>query len=273
MEFFAHSSSGELYSSSAATCVLILLVLDDNSVIMEHRSDIDLGGVGSEEEAMALFHSITQNIIKCKETDCSVRAAFIVGGSDESIKQEFEKSLQNVRKEIMDDESFMELDGGIQVSLANNIKLLDLTWNIKEEEELFQKNTAFIQLGIIHHHEAGHCLVLKQCINLVNSETDDRTTLCCGVLSFILNFASDMCSNSPFNYGEFYIRKELAELYEAEKDIVIINKTVERFIMKAIGLGAKQLDVVDGSLTVKLEESLINRLTNQIPPGVSVYRL
>jgi len=38
-------------------------------------------------------------------------------------------------------------------------------------------------------------------------------------------------------------------------------------------LGAKQLDVVDGSITATLEESLLKRLTNQIPPGVSVTAL
>ncbi len=54
---------------------------------------------------------------------------------------------------------------------------------------------------------------------------------------------------------------------------VLGNKTIARFITKATGLGAKQLDAVDGSLTATLEQSLVNRLTNQTPPGVSVIAL
>lgn len=58
-----------------------------------------------------------------------------------------------------------------------------------------------------------------------------------------------------------------------EKDIMIYNKCVERFLINAASLGAKQVDEDDISFTAALEQDMVNRLTEKIPQGVVVKEI
>ncbi len=65
--------------------------------------------------------------------------------------------MQKVRQEIIEDESLSELpNGALMISLAKAIKLIHITWNVKNEE-LFGLNVLYIDAGIIYHQDAGFC--------------------------------------------------------------------------------------------------------------------
>jgi hypothetical protein len=63
----------EIISTSASPCVIVIVTFNDDSVILEHRSDIDLCAEGNEDEAMKLYESITGHIIECKGESSIIR--------------------------------------------------------------------------------------------------------------------------------------------------------------------------------------------------------
>jgi hypothetical protein len=73
MQNYAFSSTGELGTKSLATCVAVIVIFADNTVMMEHRSDAELCAFGNKDEAIELFGSIVANIQKVKEENCVIR--------------------------------------------------------------------------------------------------------------------------------------------------------------------------------------------------------
>jgi hypothetical protein len=70
---YAVSTSGELASMHASTCVIVVMIFNDNTVIVEHRSDPNLCKHVNNDEAMELFHNMAAHIIKHKGKQCDLR--------------------------------------------------------------------------------------------------------------------------------------------------------------------------------------------------------
>ncbi|CAM4849331.1 unnamed protein product, partial [Rotaria magnacalcarata] len=88
------------------------------NVMLERRSDVDLCGEGNEDEVMNLYTSITNNIIDCKGKPC-ISGAYILGGREDQIKIDFQKSLVKVTQEIINDELLSHSQVPYDVVLVN----------------------------------------------------------------------------------------------------------------------------------------------------------
>ncbi|CAF2215046.1 unnamed protein product, partial [Rotaria magnacalcarata] len=93
----------------------------------------------------------------------------------------------------------------------------------------------------------------------------NKISVCCGVLSYKLKLKT-----TAFMGGKYYTGKELSTSCKAEKDILIFNKCIERFMANAISLGAQQVDEDKKSFIVALEQDMVNRLSEIIPKGVVI---
>lgn len=70
---YAVSTSGELASMYASTCVIVVMIFSDNTVIVQHRAAPNLYKFGNKDEAMELFHNMAAHIIKHKGKQCDLR--------------------------------------------------------------------------------------------------------------------------------------------------------------------------------------------------------
>jgi hypothetical protein len=64
---------GELASMFASTCIVVVVIFDDQSVLMEHRSHLDLGQTGDVDEAINLLNNIAQHILDFKEKETKLQ--------------------------------------------------------------------------------------------------------------------------------------------------------------------------------------------------------
>jgi hypothetical protein len=65
---FGYSLHGSLASQYANPCILIIIVFEDSTVLIEHRSDLQLSRKKRRKEVMDLFQSIIDNIDRVKDT-------------------------------------------------------------------------------------------------------------------------------------------------------------------------------------------------------------
>ena len=78
MEHFAYSLTGHIGTSCLSPCLGVIVTFIDNTVMLEHRSDIDLWNnrtreTNAEVEAMNLLEEIADNVRKCKKNGNDVR--------------------------------------------------------------------------------------------------------------------------------------------------------------------------------------------------------
>ncbi len=57
----------------ASTCVIVVMIFSDNTVIVQHRVAPNLCKHGKKGEAMELFHNMADHIIKHKGKQCNLR--------------------------------------------------------------------------------------------------------------------------------------------------------------------------------------------------------
>ncbi|CAF4145463.1 unnamed protein product [Rotaria magnacalcarata] len=91
-ENYAYSSTGELGTKFVSSCVAVIVIFVDNTVLIEHRSDLDLCRYGKQDEVEEFLKSVVTNICELKDHCCNIRDAFIIGGCKDEIKTTFMKS-------------------------------------------------------------------------------------------------------------------------------------------------------------------------------------
>ncbi len=58
--------------------------------------------------------------------------------------------------------------------------------------------------------------------------------------------------------------------FSKQKDVLIINDSIKKFIDNATHLGCQQLETAEQSLTYQIEQNMLTRLTDRVPNGVSL---
>lgn len=143
-------------------------------------------------------------------------------------------------------------------NLVKAIKIIEVAWNIKKNKA-HANNEPYIDVVIIHHQQDDYYLLVRQCVNIVGAGTKHKFSVGCGALSYKLNTLMNS-KESPLTGGEFYIKKKLLKILKTvkffsiicvhftisnkyiliEADVMIINKSIKRFINPTIRLGAQQ---------------------------------
>jgi hypothetical protein len=72
-EHYAYSLTGELGTRFLASCVAIIIVFSNNTVIIEHRTDLELCRTGNVNEVYKLFENIADNILQIKENNFAIQ--------------------------------------------------------------------------------------------------------------------------------------------------------------------------------------------------------
>ncbi|CAF3572654.1 unnamed protein product [Adineta steineri] len=62
MEKYAYSLIGELDTTGLSPCVAVIVIFSDHTIMMEHRSDIELYKYGSEAEVLDLLEDIAKKV-------------------------------------------------------------------------------------------------------------------------------------------------------------------------------------------------------------------
>jgi hypothetical protein len=77
-DHLAFAPHGELMSMFVSPCVIVIVIFDDGSLLMEHWSDPLLGRKGNLDETMNLLRNISQHVIdfKGEETNSGVAAGW-----------------------------------------------------------------------------------------------------------------------------------------------------------------------------------------------------
>jgi hypothetical protein len=73
MQNCVYSLTGEIGTTGLSPCVAVIIVFSDHTMIMEHRSDLELCRNGDEPEAMNLLEDISKNIIDMKKIHLNIR--------------------------------------------------------------------------------------------------------------------------------------------------------------------------------------------------------
>jgi len=72
-QYYASSISGELGSRHVSECVAVIVMFDDNSIMVEHYTDVELFKTNHDDEdkddgnAMNLFKNIAKHIVEVKK--------------------------------------------------------------------------------------------------------------------------------------------------------------------------------------------------------------
>ncbi|CAF1290765.1 unnamed protein product [Adineta steineri] len=61
-EKYAYSLTGELGTTGLSPCVAVIVIFSDHTIMMEHRSDIELYKYGSEAEVLDLLEDIAKKV-------------------------------------------------------------------------------------------------------------------------------------------------------------------------------------------------------------------
>jgi hypothetical protein len=69
----AYSSTGELGTKFLSACVAVVFVFVDHTIMIEHRTDLELCKHGDLNEASNLLESITENIRKFQGGNFTIR--------------------------------------------------------------------------------------------------------------------------------------------------------------------------------------------------------
>ncbi|CAF1381386.1 unnamed protein product, partial [Rotaria sordida] len=158
-DHYGFSTTGELISCHAAECLIVIVIFDNDTVMMEHLSELDYDSEGDWDQAMGLYRNITKNVIACKQEffkqeECVIRDVYIIGDCKSTTKDHFQRTLVEVKDNIIEEEDeTLELpNGSVLLNLVKTIKLIEITWSV-EEEEVFKRNEPYIDLGIIYHQQ------------------------------------------------------------------------------------------------------------------------
>jgi hypothetical protein len=73
MQNYAYSLTGELCTTGLSPCVAVIILFSDRTIMMEHRSDIELCKYGYETEVLNLLENIAKNIIRMKRIHLNIR--------------------------------------------------------------------------------------------------------------------------------------------------------------------------------------------------------
>lgn len=73
MQNCVYSLTGEIGTTGLSPCVAVIILFSDHTIIMEHRSDLELCRNGNEREAVNLLEDISKNIIDMKKIHLNVR--------------------------------------------------------------------------------------------------------------------------------------------------------------------------------------------------------
>ncbi|CAF2180324.1 unnamed protein product [Rotaria magnacalcarata] len=144
--------------------------------------------------------------------------------------------------------------------LVKSVEMFEVTWSL-EHKDKSDKNEPFIDVAVAHHHQQdGFYLFLRQCINMTDTANDENKTICCGYLSYKLNNINAQ-KEQALAGAEFYVPNNLAHSFrKAEKDFVIINNTIAKFIYNATRLGAVLVNAGNDVSMVSMAQQVFNRM-------------
>ncbi|CAF3190720.1 unnamed protein product [Rotaria sp. Silwood2] len=277
MEKCAYSSTGELGTGYLSPCVAIIITFDDNSVMIEHCSDVQLGKYGNEVEAFDVLETVAKNIRKLKQTNIRIQDVFIVGGNNQVVKKKLQRSLMLIRNDYLkkkDDPSDADSPNTrVMFNVINAIKIIETTWSFNDKE-LYGENESFLDVVVGYfHHEKSRCLLLRQCMNLTDTVTANVTNICYGVLCYKLNNISITAPRERLLLpdAQYYVRNILAESYkEVPKDFTFINECTSRFISNVKRLGAIPLETSDDTFINLIEQQVFNRMNDKLSDKIIV---
>jgi hypothetical protein len=163
---------------------------------------------------------------------------YFIGGTNTPVKTKFQKLLLEVKDEIIEDkDELLELENGfILVSMAKAIKLINITWNIphKGDSEGDGDTSSYVDVAVIRYEHDNYYLLVKQYINIMNSITKIKASICCGILSFKFSrVKSSVCNEEVLSSSaEFCIKQDIVEGFQGD----IFFKTVYIFFFSAVYL-------------------------------------
>jgi len=163
---------------------------------------------------------------------------YFIGGTDTPLNRTFQNSLLEVKDEIIEDkDELLELENGfILVSMAKAIKLINMTWNMPQKEDSKDDDDAssYVDVAVIRCEHDNYYLLVKQCINIMNSITKIQASICCGMLSFKFSRVKLSACNEEVlsSSAEFCIEQDVFEGFQGD----IFFKTVYIFFFSAVYL-------------------------------------
>jgi hypothetical protein len=129
--------------------------------------------------------------------------------------------LLAVKDEIIEEkDELLELENdSILVSIAKAIKLVNMTWNMPQEKDSKDDDTAsYIDVAVIRYKHDDYYLLVKQSTNIVNSITKIKASICCGILSLKISRTKSSAYNEQvlLSHGEFCIKHEVVGAFQGD---------------------------------------------------------
>ncbi len=116
----------------------------------------------------------------------------------DKIKTRFEELLKQTHTGVLqeEDDASDSPDTHLVYELIKAIKVLKMTWSVKEKP-VYGGNEPYIDIAIARHHQDDDVyFFLRQCINLVDDDTGNKQKICCGIL---IHKSNHMNSNTKKN--------------------------------------------------------------------------
>ncbi|CAF1217659.1 unnamed protein product [Adineta ricciae] len=271
-QHYAYSPTGELGTRRLSSCVGIIIVFANRTVLIEHRSASELWDEGESFEPKDLFEDIVDDIIAMKQHHLNISCVLIIGGCSGNTQKQVQASLVKTREDFLNKnkhESNSSNDLLLQIYRAT--KVLDVCRSIEEKDE-YRKNDQFIDVLITHGRNDSLYLVLRQCVHLFDENTEQKTAICCGYLQYELPVDHDLSMQQDgFSLAgaQFYVNKDILGQYEKEeKDYSIIHDTLMKFDENVRNLGAVSINTNAIGFIISIN-SMFNHLVTSLPPDQS----
>ncbi len=97
--------------------------------------------------------------------------------------------------------------------MGKAIKVLKMTWSVKEKA-VYCKNEPYIDIAIARHHQDDNVyFFLRQCVNLVDNDTENKQKICCRVSIHKLNQMNSNAKKPALlsTNAQFYLPNNLVE--------------------------------------------------------------
>ncbi|CAF1459671.1 unnamed protein product [Rotaria sordida] len=170
MQNDAYSLTGELGTTGLSPCVAVIILFSDRTIMMEHRSDIELYKYGYKTQVLNLLENIAKNIISMKRIHLNIRYAFIIGGCVGKRRKRFQRSLMSIyeecRKEEQDPSDLLYLR--LMYDICESLKIINVSWSI-ERKQVHDRNDPFIDVLVARRQQDNNYhLFIRQAVQQGN---------------------------------------------------------------------------------------------------------
>ncbi len=148
----------------------------------------------------------------------------------DNTKTEFEELLKQIHIDALqeeEDDASDSSDTHLVYELIKGLKLLKITWSVKEKS-VYRGNESHIDIAIAKHHQDDDIyFFLRQCINLVDGDIGNKQKICCGVLIYKLNHMNSNTNKNALSSTnvQFYIPNNLVERFTGIVSLVFLIST------------------------------------------------